>query len=147
MTNFKPITRDLPDFYKTTVGFDRMFAELERRRTSAVQTGYPPYNILRLDTDTYLIELAVAGFDEKDFDVTLHNGILTVKASNVEVEEDGVDYIHRGIAARSFERSFQLASTVRVNEAYLKRGMLSIKLVNEIPEEKKLRQIEIKSFD
>lgn len=147
MTNLKLTTRNLPDFYKTTVGFDRVFNELERRFANSVSTGYPPYNIIRMSETDYLIELAVAGFDLEDFDIQLHDSVLTIKVDVADVEEEGVEFIHKGISARNFERSFQLADTVKVEDAYLKQGLLSIKLVNEIPEEKKPRQISIKSYD
>lgn len=147
MTNItKLTTSQLPDFYKSTVGFDRVFRDLERRMTGSVATGYPPYNIIRMNETDYLIELAVAGFDLEDFDIQLHDGVLTIKANVVDVEEEGVDYIHKGIAARNFVRSFQLADTVNVEDAYLKQGLLTIKLVNIIPEEKKPRQITIKNY-
>ena len=149
MTNItKLTTRNLPDFYKSTVGFDRMFNELERRfaNTVATTTGYPPYNIIRMSETDYLIELAVAGFDLEDFDIQLHDSVLTIKVDVADVEEEGVEFIHKGIATRNFERSFQLADTVTVEDAYLKQGLLSIKLVNHIPEEKKPRQITIKNY-
>jgi molecular chaperone IbpA len=127
------------------VGFERIF---DRAATVNKLTGnqqkYPPYNIIKADDNTYLIELAVAGFDEKDFDIELYDGILTIRA---EIESDPEDikteYIYKGIAARSFERKFTLADTVKVETVYLKQGMLTVKLVNEIPEEKKPRKIYI----
>lgn len=125
------------------VGFERIF---DRAATVNKLTGnqqkYPPYNIIKADDNTYLIELAVAGFDEKDFDIELYDGILTIRAET-EPEDIKTEYIYKGIAARSFERKFTLADTVKVETVYLKQGMLTVKLVNEIPEEKKPRKIYI----
>jgi molecular chaperone IbpA len=103
-------------------------------------SNYPPYNLIKADEDTYLIELAVAGFDEEDFDVELHNGILTIKA-DVKDSDGQTEYLHKGIAARSFDRKFTLADTIRVEGASLHQGMLTIRLKNVIPDEKKPKKI------
>jgi molecular chaperone IbpA len=129
----------------TTVGFDRIFDRITRmHETTTKATGYPPYNIMR-NTDTqYSIEMAVAGFTEADLDITLKEGILTVKG-NAEAKEDK-NYVHRGIAARSFVRTFTLADTIEISGASLENGMLIICLENMIPEEKKERKIAISSY-
>ncbi len=129
----------------TTVGFDRIFDRITRmHETTTKATGYPPYNIMR-NTDTqYSIEMAVAGFTEADLDITLKEGILTVKG-NAEAKEDK-NYVHRGIAARSFVRTFTLADTIEISGASLENGMLIIGLENMIPEEKKERKIAISSY-
>lgn len=146
MTNLMKLTTgNLPDFYKTTVGFDRLFDEVERRFQNSVQTGYPPYNIVKVTDNEYVIELAVAGFTEEDITVEIENSMLTIEANVVDVEQPDTTYIHKGIAARSFKRQFQVADTVEVVDAEMKNGMLSIKLENIIPEAMKPRQIKINS--
>ena len=121
------------------VGFDKMFDKMHNM--NRVNTSnYPPYNLIKADEDTYLIELAVAGFDEEDFDVELHDGVLTIKA-DVSDNELETTYLHKGIAARSFERKFTLADTIQVEGASLHQGMLTIRLKNVIPDEKKPKKI------
>lgn len=125
------------------VGFDRIFDRAATASRISNTQKYPPYNIIRTGENTYLIELAVAGFKEEDFDIELHDGILAVKANVSAVDEDA-EYIFKGIAARSFERSFTLADTMEVDSVTLEQGMLTIRLVNIIPDEKKPRKILIR---
>ena len=122
------------------VGFERIFDRAANASRISNTQKYPPYNIIKTGENTYLIELAVAGFKEEDFDIELHDGILTVKANVSAVDEDA-EYIFKGIAARSFERSFTLADTMEVDSVKLEQGMLTIRLVNIIPDEKKPRKI------
>lgn len=125
------------------VGFDRIFDRMHSLNTlQTKQTNYPPYNIIKSGEDTYLVEIAVAGFDEEDFDIELHDGVLTVRGEVNQTEME-TDYIHRGIAARNFERKFTLADTIEVEGVTLHQGMLTIKLRNVIPEHKKPRKITI----
>ena len=127
------------------VGIDRIFDRMNTvNQAQNTQSKYPPYNILKLGENAYLIEMAVAGFDEDDFDIELYDGVLKVSANVSAVDEDA-EYIHKGIAARSFERTFTLADTVKVDTVNLSQGMLTIRLVNEIPEEKKPQKIAINS--
>jgi molecular chaperone IbpA len=121
------------------IGFDGIFNKLTQLEKANV-TNYPPYNLIKTGEDTYLIELAVAGFDEKDFDIELHNGVLTIRAEVTETDT-ATNYLHKGIAARSFVRKFTLADTVEVDGVSLHQGMLSVKLINVIPEEKKPKKI------
>tara|TARA_R110001592_G_scaffold47587_8_gene150655 strand:- start:1379 stop:1873 length:495 start_codon:yes stop_codon:yes gene_type:complete len=123
------------------IGFDRM---IERMRDTSPggQTSYPPYNIVKLDDDQYELQLAIAGFTYDDIDIQIKEGILTIEGKK-ETPEDDVQYIHRGISARSFSRVFTLADSVVVNGADLIDGVLSVKLENVIPEAKKPRKIEI----
>lgn len=118
------------------IGFDSLLNKLNHPMNSASGSNYPPYNLIKTDENEYLIELAVAGFSEEDFDIELQDGILTIRG-DVGTGDLSAQYIHRGIAARSFERKFTLADTVKVAGASLNQGMLSVRLVNEIPEEKK----------
>ncbi len=126
------------------VGFDRIFDRMNTvtKFANIPQQKYPPYNIVKTGENTYLIEIAVAGFKEEDFDIELHDGILSVKAE-VRTDEENHEYIFRGIASRGFERRFTLADTVVVESVSLDQGMLTIHLVNVIPEEKKPRKLQI----
>ena len=105
-------------------------------------TGYPPYNIVKTSDMTYVIEMAVAGFKEDEIQVVVKENILTVKGTNVTEEKE---YIHRGIASRSFARTLRLADTIEIKGAHLADGMLTIELENVIPEAKKERLILISS--
>lgn len=134
---------DLTPLYRTTVGFDRMFDLLDNLGKSEA-TGYPPYNIERVDEDRYRITLAVAGFSEADLDLEIHENTLKVVGSKPDTEETRT-FLHQGIAGRSFERRFQLADHVRIDGASLVNGLLNIELRREIPEAKKPRKIEINS--
>jgi len=134
---------DLTPLYRTTIGFDRMFDLLDNLGKSEA-TGYPPYNIERVDEDRYRITLAVAGFSEKDVDIELHENTLKVVGARPDADEQR-NYLHQGIAGRSFERRFQLADHVKVDSASLVNGLLNIDLRREIPEAKKPKKIEINS--
>lgn len=123
------------------IGFDSIINKLHSSPTGTA-TNYPPYNLIKTGEDTYLVELAVAGFDEEDFDIELHDGVLTISADVSAIDEDA-EYIHKGIAARSFVRKFTLADTIVVESASLDQGMLTVRLKNVIPEEKKPKKIEI----
>lgn len=120
------------------IGFDRLFDELST--TKNVQTGYPPYNIVEESEEHYMIELAVAGYEESDIKITIEDGQLSIVG---ERGEDKRDYIHKGIAKRNFKQSFRLAEHVVVTEASLDNGILEIRLKKEIPEEKKPKTIPI----
>jgi|TARA_R100000353_G_scaffold156276_1_gene115286 molecular chaperone IbpA len=123
------------------VGFDEMFKRLDKIH-SQPQGNYPPYNIVKLDEDQFVIEIAAAGFSKKDFSIDLKDLSLRIKAG--KDEEVSKDFIHQGIAARSFERVFALAEHVKVKEATYSDGILAIKLVREIPEAEKPIQIKVK---
>jgi len=123
------------------IGFDSVLNKLNHIE-KANATNYPPYNLIKTGDDTYLIELAVAGFVEKDFDIELHNGVLTIKA-DIVAENVTTEYLHKGIAARSFVRKFTLADTVEVVGVQLYNGMLQVRLENIIPEEKKPKKLHI----
>ena len=139
-------TLNLPHFHKATVGFDRMFDELERTFANSKATSYPPYNIVQLSDDEYMISVAVAGFAMSDLDIVKDKNILRIEGTTVESEEE-VEYLHKGIGARNFRREFTLADHVEVESALLELGMLNIHLKREVPEELQPKKIEIKSFD
>lgn len=119
------------------IGFDSLVDKLQN---TAAASNYPPYNLIKAEEDSYVIELAVAGFDEEDFDIELHDGILTISA-NVGEANTETNYLHKGIAARSFVRKFTLADTIVVENASLHKGILTVRLKNVIPEEKKPKKI------
>mgnify|MGYP001345482605 CR=1 FL=1 len=123
------------------VGFDEMFKRLDKIHNQP-QGNYPPYNIVKLDEDQFVIEIAAAGFSKKDFSIDLKDLSLRVKAEKGETIEK--EFVHQGIAARSFERTFALAEHVKVKEATYSDGILAIKLVREIPEAEKPIQIKVK---
>ncbi len=135
---------DLTPIYRTMVGFDRMANMIDQAARLDGTQGYPPYNIERVDENAFAIEIAVAGFTEADLDIETKEGLLTVAGKKGETEDgNGRQFLHRGIAQRSFIRRFQLADHVVVTGASLDHGMLKIDLVRELPEEKKARKIEI----
>lgn len=135
---------DFSPLYRSTVGFDRLFTMLDSlAQPEGGQNSYPPYNIERTAEDAYRISMAVAGFSENDISIEAHRNVLTIKGERTEEEGEDKQYLHRGIAARAFERRFQLADHVEVEGAALKNGLLHIDLKRNIPEEMKPRRIEI----
>ena len=138
-------TFDLSPFYRSTVGFDRLFNLLDTAVNNEAQT-YPPYNIERTGENAYRITVAVAGFAESDLSIESRENTLTIRGSKEAqtVSEPGKrEVLHQGIAARAFERRFQLADHVTVEGASLENGLLHVDLVREIPEAQKPRQIPI----
>lgn len=126
------------------VGFDRLANMIDTASRLDGTQGYPPYNIERVDENAFAIEIAVAGFAEEDLDIETNEGLLTVAAKKGEAEDGGdKNYLHRGIAQRSFIRRFQLADHVVVTGAKLELGVLRIELLRELPEAKKPRKITI----
>ncbi|MDB5599234.1 MAG: molecular chaperone [Xanthobacteraceae bacterium] len=138
-------TFDLAPLYRSTVGFDRLFNLLDRATSvEGAAPGYPPYNIERTGENDYRITVAVAGFGESDLSIEVKENTLTVRGEKTkDNEEKAVEVLHQGIAARAFERVFQLADFVQVKGAALVNGLLHVDLVREIPEAKKPRQIPI----
>ena len=136
-------TFDLSPFYRSTVGFDRLFSLLDSSAGTEAQT-YPPYNIERTGENAYRITMAVAGFGEGDLAIEAKENTLTVKGDKkAETEPKEAEFLYRGIGARAFERRFQLADHVEVKGANLQNGLLHIDLVREIPDAKKPRAIAI----
>lgn len=136
---------DLSPLYRSTVGFDRLFGMLDSLpgQDASAQT-YPPYNIERTGENAYRVTMAVAGFGEGDLSIETKENTLTVKGDKKEQSEsESANVLHRGIAARSFERRFQLADHVEVKGASLENGLLHVDLVREIPEAMKPRTIAI----
>ncbi len=134
---------DFTPFYRSTVGFDRVFNRLDAL-VGQEQKTYPPYNIEKTGADTYRISIAVAGFADGDIAIESKENNLVVKgAKPAETEANQREFLHRGIAERAFELRFQLADYVEVAGANLENGLLHIELKREIPESKKARQIPI----
>jgi|TARA_B110000503_G_C6958620_1_gene334056 molecular chaperone IbpA len=125
----------------TTVGFDRIFDRMATMHQTAKASPYPPYNITKESDVTYIVEMAVAGFSEDMVDISVKEGVLTVEGKISDTDKK--EYIHKGIAARAFTKTFTLADTIVVREASLRDGMLRILLENVIPEEKKPQKIAI----
>jgi len=136
---------DLSPLFRTAIGFDRLASTLESaNRTDA--GGYPPYNIESTGEDQYRITLAVAGFSAGEIDIEAQENLLKIVGrKNADVADR--KYLHRGIANRDFERTYQLADYVRVDGAELKDGLLHVDLVREVPEAMKPRRIEIRGQD
>ena len=140
-------TFDFAPFYRSTVGFERLFSTLDQLSSvDSSASSYPPYNIVRTGEDTYAISLAVAGFTNVDISIEAKEGTLTIHGQKSLTEEEKAGgLLYRGIAARNFERSFQLAEYVEVKGASLENGLLHIELAREIPEAMKPRVIPIAS--
>jgi molecular chaperone IbpA len=133
-------TFDLAPLYRSTVGFDRLFSMLDGFESAP---GYPPYNIERTGENEYRISVAVAGFGENELSIEAKENTLTIKGAKQVKDEQNGAVLYQGIAARAFERVFQLADYVVVKSAKLENGLLHVDLVREIPEAKKPRQIPI----
>ena len=130
---------DFGNFRRSSVGFDRLFDMLENSTIGG--ENYPPFDLIKVDDNRYRIEVAVAGFRPEEIDITSQQNVLVIRGQ--KGDENGANYVHRGIANRSFERRFALADHIQVKGADLKDGMLAIDLVREIPEAMKPRKIEI----
>lgn len=136
-------TLDFSPLYRATVGFDQIADLMDRVLSNDVgQSTYPPYNIEKIDADTYRISVAVAGFSEDELTVEVREHSLILSGRKAE-EGEGRTYLHRGIATRAFERKFQLAGHVHVTGAVHENGMLHVDLKREVPEALKPRRIEI----
>lgn len=134
---------DLTPLYRSTIGFDRIGSLLDALSTfDGDAPSYPPYNIERVSENDYRISMAVAGFGDNDLDIEAKENALSIRGEK-RIEQENSTYLHRGIAARSFERRFQLADYVVVKSASLENGLLHVDLVRELPEAMKPRTIEI----
>ncbi len=134
---------DLTPLYRSTIGFDRIGSLLDTLNAFEGETpSHPPYNIERESENAYRISMAVAGFGEGDLDIEVKENTLSIRGEK-RVEQENSTFLHRGIAARSFERRFQLADYVVVKGASLENGLLHVELVRELPEAMKPRTIEI----
>ena len=139
MANF-----DLTPLFRSSIGFDHMMSLVENL-TQNDKHPYPPYNIEKID-DNYIIRMAVAGFSEEQLTVALQDNTLIVSGKSAEVDDD-IEYLHKGIAQRGFERHFQLADFIEIGGASLENGLLAIHLLRKVPEASKMRKIDIMSKD
>ena len=135
---------DLTPFYRSAIGFDRMANLVDTlfQTPDQSQPNWPPYNIEKRDETSYRITMAVAGFSQDDLDITIHEQKLIVTGKQ-KANDEGREYLYRGIAARQFERRFQLADFIHITGASMQDGLLHIDLEREIPEAMKPRKIEI----
>ena len=135
---------DFTPLFRSAIGFDRMMDLLQHSLDPEPGDGnYPPYNIEKAGEDTWRLTMAVAGFSPDEIEITQEQNLLLLAGRRGE--EDGRHYLHRGIASRAFQRRFELADYVRVSEARLENGLLTIDLVREVPEEKKPRRVAIRT--
>lgn len=145
--SFEIRTLDLPSLvnhlHRQSIGFDRMFDDLHRTFANSKQDNYPPHNLIKIDETHYAIELAVAGFTEKEIDVELKDNVLTVKGERKREDDASHEYLHKGISNRDFTRTFPLAEHIEVRGASVKNGILAISLEQVIPEEAKPKKIAI----
>lgn len=134
---------DLTPFNRATIGFEKLFTELDRQFSNS-NTSYPPYNITEINENEWAISLAVAGFEMDNLEITQDKNVLTVEGNPSNDNED-IKYLHKGIGMRSFRRQFTLADYVEVKDATIDLGILRIHLVRNIPEEMLPKKIEISS--
>ncbi|MFT6287538.1 MAG: molecular chaperone IbpA [Alcanivorax sp.] len=142
MENLTMSSIDLTPLYRSSIGYDRFASLLNRTLASENSApGYPPYNIEMLEENHYAITLALAGFTESDLDINVERGVLTVRGEKTNTEER--QYLHQGIANRTFERKFNLDDHVEVVDANMANGLLTISLVKVVPEAMKPKSIKI----
>ncbi len=134
---------DFSPLYRTSIGFDRLANIMDTvTRADTGGSSYPPYNIEKTGDDSYRISIAVAGFAEDELNIEARDGQLVISGKKADTEDE-VQYLHRGIANRAFEKRFQLADHVRATDATTENGLLHVDLVREVPEALKPRRIEI----
>ncbi len=138
---------DFTPYRRSTVGFDRLFDLLENNARAQQSENYPPFNIERSGEDQYRITLAVAGFKDEEIEITAQQNLLLVAGNKKAEDQEGKQFLHMGIANRNFERRFELADFVRVENAALADGLLEIDLVREIPEAMRPQTIAINKAD
>ena len=138
--------------FRQTVGFDR-FNDIFETLAAEPKSSYPPYDIVKVSEDTYHITLAVAGFSEENIDITVEKDTLVISAAHAQADAENAQhstesvYLHRGIAKRNFAQKFRLADHMKVTQADMQNGLLTVTLVREVPEEKKPQQIKINSLN
>jgi molecular chaperone IbpA len=146
MSNNRELTLralDIPTIHRFGIGFDQMFDEL-MRATSRQSTNYPPHNVLKIDDNNFVVQLAVAGFDEGDIDIQVEGRVLSITGSTNKDNKYSAEYIVQGISMRDFERTFTLAEHVEVKTASVTNGILSIELERIVPVEMLPKKIDIK---
>jgi molecular chaperone IbpA len=136
---------DIPALHKFGIGFDNMFDDLMRVSTQQSTSNYPPYNIVQINEDEYMISLAVAGFGLDNLSVTKDKKFLIIEGKEYQSDSEKIEpnYLHKGISNRDFRREFQLADHVEISNAHLELGILSVHLKREVPEDAKPKTIAI----
>ena len=139
-------TINLPQFQRATIGFDRLFEQMDRQFANSPNgQGYPPYNIAQINEEEFMISVAVAGFGMDNLEITTEDDQLKIEGTAPKGDED-VNYLHKGIGGRNFRREFTLAEHVKVANATLELGMLNVHLVREVPEALKPKKITINDY-
>jgi molecular chaperone IbpA len=136
---------DTNSLNRALLGFDSLFDNFEQRFANQINSSYPPYNILKNTEDSYELEIAVTGFDPEEITVEIDQNQLIVKGERVPIENTETEYLHRGLATRSFTRSWTLAEHMIVGEGRIKNGVLTIELTREVPEALKPRVLKLKA--
>ena len=138
---------DIPAIHKFGIGFDNLFDDLMRVNAQQSNNNYPPYDIVQINDDEYMISLAVAGFGHDNLSITKDKKTLVIEGKhsreNMDNEDSSAKYLHKGISERSFRREFQLADHVEISNAHLELGILNVHLKREVPEEAKPKTIAI----
>ena len=138
---------DIPSIHKFGIGFDNLFDDLMRVNAQQSNNNYPPYDIVQINDDEYMISLAVAGFGHDNLSITKDKKFLIIEGKHsrdaVDNEDSATKYLHKGISERSFRREFQLADHVEISNAHLELGILNVHLKREVPEEAKPKTIAI----
>jgi molecular chaperone IbpA len=134
---------DIPAIHKFGIGFDNMFDELMRVSAQHSSTNYPPYNVVQINEDEYMISMAVAGFGPDNLSVTKEKNFLIIEGRQNPTDDVEPNYLHHGISARDFRREFKLADHVEIANAHLELGILNIHLKRDVPEEQKPKTIAI----
>jgi len=136
---------DIPQLHKFGIGFDNMFDEILRVNAQQSNTNYPPYNIVQINENEYMISVAVAGFGPDNLSITKEKNFLIIEGNHATetIDTPEINYLHKGIGERNFRREFRLADYVEIENAHLELGILNIHLKREIPEEQKPKSIAI----
>jgi len=140
---FRVTTDTLSPLFKASIGFDQLVNEFFNEPSFVNTSGYPPYNISKDSDDVYEITLAVAGFSKTDIELELEEGTLKITGKSEVLDQDGREYLHKGIAERNFVRTFKLAEYVEVKEAKLEDGILRVALFKNVPDALKPQKISI----
>ena len=129
----------------STLGFERVFNDVERILNNRPASSFPPHNILKVDHNKYVVELAVAGYHKDEIDITVEDNSLVIKGEKPEKDVEGVQYLHKGIGTRSFTKTLSVADALEVKGAEFRDGILRVGLENGVPDHKKPRKVEIKN--
>tara|TARA_R110000851_G_scaffold94669_3_gene205599 strand:- start:5204 stop:5674 length:471 start_codon:yes stop_codon:yes gene_type:complete len=127
----------------STLGFERVFKDVERILNNKTSSTFPPHNILMVNENNYIVELAIAGFSKEEVEITVEDNSLVIRGEKIEKEVESVSYLHKGIGTRSFTKTLSVADTLEVKGAEFKDGILRVGLENVIPDHKKPRKVEI----